>query len=74
MVTESLQTTVEQLSELYQAMPMFVEDLELYPRSERLRHAMCDIFKDFLDYYFQIIRYLRRSYLSEVQSIILQLA
>ncbi|KAL8897325.1 MAG: hypothetical protein Q9207_007268 [Kuettlingeria erythrocarpa] len=66
MVTELLQTTVEQLSELYQAMPMFVEDLELYPKDERLRRAMCDIFEDFLDYYIQIIRYLRKNYFVNV--------
>ena len=66
MFAESLQSILEQLQDLYEAMPLFSEHLALYPSNARLRLALRDIYEDFLDYNIQIIKFLRRSPLGKV--------
>ena len=70
MFAESLQFIVEQLGDLYEAMPLFSEHLALYPSHARLRFALRDIYEDFLDYYIRIVKYLRRSPFGTLYSLI----
>ena len=73
MFAESLQSIMEQLGDLYEAMPLFSEHLALYPSNARLRFALRDIYEDFLNYYIHIVKYLRRSPLGTTHSLLPEL-